>query len=184
MTVKTLITAEQLRKILPAASKLKIDLFINPLNASMNEFGITSLARITSFISQIGHESGQLQYVKEIWGPTPAQRDYEGRKDLGNTQFGDGKFFMGRGLIQITGRANYAECSKALFGDDRLLKDPRLLESPLHACRSAAWFWSKKGLNQLADAGDQVKVTKRINGGTNGLKDRLELFDKAREVLA
>lgn len=107
---------------------------------------------------------------------------YGGR--MGNVEPGDGWKYRGRGLIQITGRDNYAACSKALFGDDRLLRNPELLEQPEWACMSAAWFWDSRGLNSLADKGDIVGITKKINGGTNGLEDRKALYDKALKVLA
>ena len=85
-------------------------------------------------------------------------------------------------MLQVTGRANYAACGVALGLD--LLASPQLLEQPVAACRSAGWFWQSRGLNRLADAGDQVAVTRRINGGTNGLADRLALFAVAKRVLA
>lgn len=174
-------TAAELLQILPMAGA-RAALFAAPLSVAMLEFGINTPARRASFIAQIGHESGQLRYVRELWGPTPAQSGYEGRNDLGNTQPGDGVRFKGRGLIQITGRANYAACGAALSLD--LTGRPELLEQPVNACRSAAWFWKKNGLNELADAGDQTRVSRRINGGTNGLADRLALFDVAQRVLA
>lgn len=112
---------------------------------------------MAAFIAQVGHESGQLKYVKEIWGPTAAQARYEGRKDLGNTVAGDGSKYRGRGLIQITGRANYMACGEGLGLD--LLALPELLEIPQHACMSAAWFWATRGLNTLADADDFKMIT-------------------------
>lgn len=166
-----------LLKIMPYA-KARIDIFLEPLNAAMKEFEINTPARRAAFLAQIGHESGQLRYVREL----ASGQAYEGRKDLGNTQPGDGVRFKGRGLIQITGRSNYIDCGKALALD--LLAKPELLEEPESACRSAAWFWKTRGLNELADAGDQVKITRRINGGTNGLADRLALFEVAKQVLA
>ncbi|MDO8065271.1 MULTISPECIES: glycoside hydrolase family 19 protein [unclassified Janthinobacterium] len=149
-----------------------------PLNAAMLEFGITTPARQASFLPQVGHESGQLRYVREL----ASGQAYEGRADLGNTQRGDGVRFRGRGLLQVTGRANYAACGKALGLD--LLAKPELLEQTVNACRSAGWFWQMKGLNALADAGDQERVTRRINGGVNGLAERLALYAAARKVLA
>jgi putative chitinase len=163
---------------MPFAGQRRSATFIAPLTAAMAEFGINTPARQASFLSQIGHESGQLQYVREL-----ASGDaYEGRRDLGNTMAGDGRRYRGRGLIQITGRANYAACGAALGLD--LLGTPELLEQPMNACRSAAWFWKRSGLNELADAGDQVRVTRRINGGINGLAERLALFEVAKRVLA
>ena len=175
------ITAQQLLLILSNAGA-KAGVFAPVLNTAMGKFGIVTPARVAAFIAQIGHESGQLRYVREIWGPTKQQAGYEGRKDLGNTVAGDGSKFRGRGLIQVTGRANYAACGEALgLG---LLKCPELLEEPQHAAMSAAWFWHRAGLNTLADAGDFLLITKRINGGTNGLADRKALYDRALKVLA
>ena len=128
------------------------------------------------------HESGQPKYVKEVWGPTAVQARYEGRKDLGNTVVGDGSKYRGRGLIQITGRANYMACGEGLGLD--LIKQPELLEKPQHACMSAAWFWATKDLSTLADAGQFDKITQRINGGQNGAADRQALYARALKVLA
>ena len=95
---------------------------------------------------------------------------------------GDGSKYRGRGLIQITGRANYMACGEGLGLD--LIKQPELLEKPQHACMSAAWFWSTKGLNTLADAGQFDRITRRINGGQNGAADRQVLYARALKVLA
>lgn len=153
----------------------------SPLSAAMALWAIDSPARQAMFIAQIGHESGRLVYVRELWGPTPSQEGYEGRKDLGNTQPGDGKVFMGRGLIQITGRANYATAGAAL--NLPLLTQPQLLEQAGNAALSAAWFWNTKGLNALADAGDFETITRRINGGLNGLADRQALLALASRAI-
>ena len=170
------LTLTQLLAIMPNA-RAKAGIFLPALNAAMLEFGITTSARQASFLSQVGHESGQLRYVREL----ASGQAYEGRTDLGNTLRGDGVRFRGRGLLQVTGRANYAACGKALGLD--LLDQPELLELAVNACRSAGWFWQSRGLNALADSGDQVKVTRRINGGTNGLAERLALFAVAQRVL-
>jgi putative chitinase len=148
----------------------------------MSRYGIVGTARVAAFIAQVGHESGQLRYVREIWGPTAQQAGYEGRSDLGNTVKGDGSRYRGRGLIQVTGRSNYAACGEALGLD--LINKPELLELPQNASMSAAWFWSTRGLNTLADQGEFVKITRRINGGVNGLADRQALYEKALKVLA
>ena len=171
------LTLAQLQAIMPLA-RARVVTFLPALNASMVEFGINTPARQASFLAQLAHESGQLVYVREL----ASGAAYEGRKDLGNTQPGDGSRFRGRGLIQVTGRTNYAACGKALGLD--LLTQPALLEQTVNACRSAGWFWQSRGLNALADAGDQVAVTKRINGGTNGLAERLAYFKVAQKVLA
>lgn len=141
------------------------------LTAAMADGQINTRLRIAAFLAQIGHESGSLVYSKELGGPSYFAK-YEGRKDLGNTQIGDGVKFPGRGLIQVTGRANYVKASQALFGDDRLIKTPELLEQPEWAAKSAVWYWTTRNLNALADADRFTDITRAINGGTNGLEDR------------
>jgi putative chitinase len=175
------ITVQQLLQIFPNAGPVA-GVFVPVLNTAMNRYQIIGSKRVAAFIAQIGHESGQLKYVKEIWGPTAVQAKYEGRKDLGNTVAGDGFKYRGRGLIQITGRANYMACGEGLGLD--LIKQPELLEKPQHACMSAAWFWATKGLSTLADAGQFDKITQRINGGQNGAADRQALYARALKVLA
>ena len=150
--------------------------------AAMAEFDINTAARQSMFLAQIGHESGGLRYSVEIWGPTNAQKRYEGRLDLGNTQPGDGYRFRGRGLIQTTGRDNYAATGRALGLD--LVARPELLGLPPLAARSAGWFWKAKGLNEIADTGDFVRATRRINGGVNGLGERQALYTAAQQVFA
>ena len=146
------------------------------------DFGITTPERMAAFLAQVGHESGGLHWLVELWGPTEQQHRYEGRKDLGNTDPGDGFRFRGRGLIQITGRANYQQVGDALATD--LVGQPELLGEPDMATRSAMWFWQKHGLNELADAGDFERITRRINGGLNGQIERLALWEQAKDVLA
>ncbi|MCF5056800.1 glycoside hydrolase family 19 protein [Pseudomonas proteolytica] len=175
------ITEQQLLRILPNAGR-QAGVFVPVLNTAMNKYGIVTPSRIAAFIAQVGHESGQLRYVREIWGPTAQQVGYEGRADLGNTVKGDGSKYRGRGLIQITGRANYKASGDALDLD--LINQPELLEQPQYAAMSAAWFWSTKGLNTLADKGEFVKITRRVNGGLNGLEDRQRLYAQAQKVLA
>ena len=165
-----MITLDELKKICPLASASRMAIFVDPLNDAMSEFEISeNVERETAFIAQIAHESGGFHYVREL----ASGASYEGRKDLGNDQPGDGVRYKGRGLIQITGRSNYALCSTALYGyPTKLLNEPELLEEPENACRSAAWFWQARGLNELADQGNFLLITKRINGGTNGYEDR------------
>lgn len=179
-----IVTREQLLKILPASGMPgRADIFLDPLNAHMALGGIDTPARAAAFIAQIGHESGQFYYTRELWGPTASQSRYEGRADLGNTINGDGKKFMGRGLIQLTGRANYSKYSMYRYGDLRLLGTPSLVEEPDDAVGSAVWFWNTHGLSALADKGDFLKITKKINGGTNGLKEREEFYHRGLAVL-
>lgn len=174
-----MITLDQLRRIMPYAGE-RAEVFLDPLNLSMIEFGIDTPRRQAAFLAQVAHESGSLKYTREI----ASGAAYEGRRDLGNTEPGDGMRFKGRGLIQITGRHNYQICSLALYGDERLLDQPWLLESAVAASRSAAWYWSAFGLNALADADDIRRMTRRINGGLNGLPERMAYYATAKEVLA
>lgn len=180
------ITAQQLLQILPNAGK-HASVFASALNLAMDRYQINTGLRMAAFIAQVGHESGQFNWVKELGGDQYLSKYDTGTlaKRLGNTPEadGDGQKYRGRGLIQITGRDNYLACSKALFGDDRLLRTPELLEQAEWACKSAAWFWNSRNLNALADAGDFVVITRRINGGLNGMQDRLSLWTKATKVL-
>ena len=174
------ITEQQLLQILPNSGR-QAGVFVPVLNTAMNRYGIVGSIRAAAFIAQVGHESGQFRWLREIWGPTAQQAGYEGRSDLGNTVKGDGSKYRGRGLIQITGRANYMACGEALGLD--LVNEPALLEQPQHAAMSAAWFWSTRGLNTLADQKDFARITRRINGGLTGQADRQALYDKALKVL-
>ena len=172
-----MITLDNLRAICKHTKSGRLAVFVEPLNDAMQEFDINTPQREAHFLAQVAHESGGFVYVKEI----ASGKAYEGRADLGNTEPGDGVRFKGRGVIQITGRANYDLCGQALSLP--LLDDPELLEQPDNACRSAAWFWRSRGLNALADNGDARAITRRINGGINGLQDRLAYLALAQEQL-
>jgi putative chitinase len=185
-----MITLEQLEAIMPQSRASRRQEFLAPLNAAMNVYGIYTAWRAAAFLAQIAHESGQLTYVAELWGPTAQQRKYDPPSqvatDLGNVVDGDGFRFRGRGLIQITGRKNYSACSLALFGAaETLLYNPARLEEPEYAARSAGWFWQVRGLNDLADQGRAgfKMVTKRINGGYNGLAERELFYDRALKCM-
>ena len=199
------ITEQQLLQILPNAGR-QAGVFVPVLNTAMGKYGIVTRLRIAAFIAQVGHESGQLTRLVEnlnysaegLMKTWPSRFDlvrataaarkpeqianivYAGR--MGNTEPGDGWKYRGRGLFQVTGRANYAACGEALGLD--LINQPTLLEQPQYAAMSAAWFWSTRGLNTLADQGQFVKITRRINGGLTGQNDRQALYDKALKVLA
>ncbi|WP_050463290.1 glycoside hydrolase family 19 protein [Herbaspirillum autotrophicum] len=170
----------QLQTIMPAAKRAL--LFLDPLNAAMAEFSINTPARQAMFLAQVGHESGQLNFLKELASGAAYDTGKLAAR-LGNTPEadGDGQRYKGRGLIQITGTRNYLLCLMAL--DIDALSHPEILETPEFACRSAAWFWWNNGLNELADKGDFLTITKRINGGTNGLADREALLGRAKKVL-
>ena len=180
------VSESSLLKIMPNA-RSQAGVFISALNTAMAHRNINTSKRIAAFLAQVGHESGQLQYVREL-----GNNQYLSKYDtgtlalrLGNTPDadGDGQKYRGRGLIQITGHTNYRECSLGLFGDERLLSLPELLEQPQWAAESAAWFWERNGLNELADRDQFNSITRRINGGLNGLEDRLQLWARARAVL-
>lgn len=180
------VTQQQLQIVMPNA-RSQAGVFISALNTAMSHRNINTPKRIAAFLAQVGHESGQLQYVRELGSPQYLSKYDTGTlaARLGNTPEpdGDGQKYRGRGLIQITGRNNYRQCSLGLFGDERLLSLPELLEQPQWAAESAAWFWEQNGLNELADRDQFNSITRRINGGLNGLQDRLEIWARARAVL-
>jgi len=160
---------EKLRAIMINATPSQIDRYYQPLVAAMARNDIDSPLRMAHFLAQLGHESGDLRYCEEI----ADGRAYEGRVDLGNTVKGDGPLFKGRGLIQLTGRANYRSYGLARGRDFLTGDNPRLLAlDPELAVDVAAWFWTTRGLNAIADADDLRLITRRINGGYNGLDDR------------
>jgi predicted chitinase len=184
-----MITAEQLQSIMQRLPPERNAECLPCLQAAMKEFRIDAPPREAAFLAQLAHESGQLRFMEEIWGPTPAQQRYEPRSALatalGNTEPGDGKRFKGRGPIQLTGRANYRR-----FGDllgEKLIADPARAARPELAFRIAGLFWSKKGLNELADlatADAFREITRRINGGFNGLEERRKFYATACAVLS
>lgn len=186
--------------------------FWAPVLAQLAEmYEINTPQRVACFLAQIGHESGRLIYTKEIWGPTASQiryeRDFsapwpsspeEAKKPafaknrlayaLGNSKPGDGKRFMGRGLIQCTGRFNYTQMSERLderFGGHTpdFSKVPALMEEAVWAALVTGEFWLSRGLNAYADKYDFAGMTRRINGGYNGLADRQQLYAKLLAVI-
>lgn len=159
------------------AAKGRVDSFLVFINRYAPEFGITTSLRMAHYLAQVAHESAELKYTKEL----ASGAEYEGRKDLGNTSRGDGVRYKGRGLIQLTGKANY-KAYKEYCGFDVVAK-PELLEQPLGATRSSMWYWQTHGLNALADKDDVKSVTKRINGGYNGLADREKYLTRAKKAL-
>lgn len=185
-----MLTAVDLKSIMPSAVMQKIELFLPWFNRYMVMYEIDTPARQCCFLANVGHESLSLHYVRELY----SGKKYEGRKDLGNIVVGDGVKFRGRGLIQITGRTNYSSCSQAFFGDARLLTSPELLEQPQYAVQSACWFWKDRPLNQISDRVDPAlpmsgenlsnfkAVVKRVNGGYNGLDDRIEYWKRAAAI--
>lgn len=173
-------TPKQLRQIMRYCSEATAREYATPINDAQTAFGIDQTnARQAAFIAQVAQESGELCYACEI----ASGAEYEGRADLGNTKPGDGKRFKGRGLLQVTGRTNYEACSLALYGDYRLLSDPTLLEEPHDGAQAAGWYWQSHSLSPIADAGDFVLLTKKINGGLNGYAQRVVYWERAKQVL-
>lgn len=194
------LTKEHLQQIAPVSDKA-CEVFLPHINKYALVYNVDTPLRMAMFLAQVLHESECFKYTREIWGPTAEQQRYERdmkaawndklkKTDrnykayhLGNVHPGDGKFFKGHGLIQVTGRANHFKCSYDLFKDDRLIKTPELLTTPEFAVLSAYWFWDRNKLNELSELPEPLEpCTKRINGGKNGIKERGEYYSKAIEV--
>lgn len=170
------LTKQMLLRAVPTLYVDRADEFVASFNQWAIPFGINTTKRMVHYLAQVFHESGELKYVEEI----ASGQQYEGRKDLGNTQPGDGRLFKGRGFIQLTGRANYTAFGKCDVVTQDVIARPELVaEFPLNQMASM-WFWQTNGLNEIADKDDGGKmgedivtrITKRVNGGTNGLSQR------------
>lgn len=208
-----------LKKVFPLSTEANRRKFAFVLELAMLRYGITTINRKRAFLAQIGHESGQLSRTTEnlnysaaglrkVFGnyfrtdaiaaqyahkpDMIANAVYANRLGNGNYNSGDGFRYRGRGLIQLTGKANYAEATRNMYalpmGVD-FVDDPDLLATPEYAAQSACWFWQKAGLNELADKLAETEaemfkaITKRINGGYNGLADRIELYNLAKKTI-
>ena len=203
----TLITSSNLQKIFPRNHNIAA--WVDPLNSILSNYDINTKERVAGFLAQCGHESGEFKILVENLNYsskglltvfkkyfTPEQAEQYARKPemIGNRVYanrmgnsdetsGDGFKYRGRGILQVTGKENYTSCSFFLYEDNRLALHPELLEQPLDAIKSACWFWTKNNLNVWCDKKDIVTLTKRINGGTNGLEDRIKKFDLAMSIL-
>jgi len=173
--------------ILKAATKStqqRAELFAPLLSEACAHYEINTPARLSAFLAQIGHESLSLKYTQELWGPTPAQKRYEGRRDLGNTEPGDGYRYRGRGLIQTTGRYNYGVLRDRFRARGVDCPDfevePDTLSEPRWAAWSACDYWDWKNLNPIADSGNFTLITQKINGGQNGREDREDRWTHAK----
>jgi putative chitinase len=177
-TVKPLVSKTQLAYIWDCSENLIQDWEIVELNEALKKADITNKPRICHFLSQISHESGGGRYTKEL----ASGEDYEFRDDLGNYYEGDGVKFKGAGYIQLTGRANYQE-----FSD--YMKDPKIMDgvdyvSKTYPMGSASFWWYNNDMNDLVDSGASVEdVTLRVNGGYNGLDDRLWYYQRCLDIL-
>jgi putative chitinase len=203
-----MITKDHLVSFFEDTKESIVDSFLDPLNKACDKFEINTPNRLAMFLAQVGHESGGLVHTKENlnykadgltrlfphyfkdvdpedYAHNPekiANRVYANRMGNGDEASGDGYKYCGRGLIQLTGFSNYSH-----FADDLSMSIDdavHYLETPEGAAMSAAWFWNKNGLNSVADAGDILKCTKRINGGTIGLDERTALYEEALKLFA
>ncbi len=152
--------------------------YLEHLNALLPYYSINTFLRVCHFYAQILHESNGLRAVEEY----ATGEAYEGRESLGNTQPGDGNRFKGRGLVQLTGRANYTDFARR-YGVD-CIRNPSLLTEPKWAVATALYYWNSRNLNAIADKDDIMKITRIVNGGYNGIDDRKKYLDKCKAALA
>lgn len=177
----TPVTAAALMRIVPELTQAKADEIVGPLNDAMREGGVNTPLRQAAFISQTAVESDRFRtYVEYGSG-----EEYEGRcsgpDGLGNCSPGDGVKYKGRGIIQLTGKDNYDRAGKALGVD--FVNNPELAADPQWAFKTSVWFWNTHNLNALADNGDNLEVTHRINGGEHGLSERMRYYNNALQEL-
>lgn len=203
-----MINADQLREL-----KIDPNL-VDPFNETFQRFGILTPAQQASWIGQCGHECGNFRILEENlnyraptllklfpktpkrqWGFTPeeaaayekqpqkiANRIYGNRMGNRDEASGDGWRFRGSGFLQLTGHSNFYHAGQALGVD--FVMQPELVRTPMYAAQTAGWFWQTHKLNQYADKGDFLTMTKRINGGTIGLEDRIKHINHALHVLS
>jgi len=176
------LTKEILKKIFPYADLTNLEQLTPWLNKYMQEHQINTYNRVCHFLAQAGHESSSFNRFSEMYNGNAKEyfKKYDFRKDLGNVIDGDGEKYRGKGIFQITGRYNYHMASIALFKDDRLIDNPKLLEQPQYAALSACYFWFTRHLNDLADKDELKAITIKINGGLNGINERKYFLDKAK----
>jgi predicted chitinase len=172
-----MITEQILRQMMPSAGK-RLDAHLPFIGPALAEGKIDTPRRIAAFMAQLAHESGEYRYMEELADGSA----YEGRADLGNIQPGDGVKFKGHGPIQITGRANHMACGVALGLP--LVDHPTLICQPEHGTRAAVWFWNSRSLSPVADRDWFRLITRIINGGYNGLEDRVVYWRRNRQLLA
>ena len=184
-TAKSNITDEILNQIMPTISEVRRREYLPYLQKALGEFEINTPLRQAAFLAQIAHESAELRFLEEIWGPTAQQKKYEPPSEvakwLGNTEPGDGERYKGRGVLEITGRSGYKKYGELLGVD--LINNPDLAATPAVAFRIGALFWKVRGLNEMADAGDFIEITKRINSFLGGLANRKKYYEIAKKAL-
>ena len=178
--------AHTLTQAMPGLSLALAREYVGPFNRAMQEANITTPQRAAMFCAQVGHESASLRYMRELADGSA----YEGRRDLGNIYPGDGRKFRGRGIIQVTGRANTAAFSRwahargLVASPDALVHDPTPMERLPLSMLTAAWYWTvaRPNLNAQADRDDLEAVTRSINGGLNGLADRRQRLNRCKQL--
>lgn len=173
------INKPQLLRAVPNLYKIMVDDFVKTFNEWSDTFGINTPLRAVHYLAQVFHESAALRYTEEI----ASGKAYEGREDLGNIQKDDGIKFKGRGFIQITGRANYQAYANSEYCVGDLMKHPEWLSKSPGNQKASMWFWKTKGLNELADKDDIRAITKKVNGGYNGLADRMFYYRRFKKEL-
>jgi putative chitinase len=201
----------QAKLVLCLPKNKELNQWFPALFEQLDKYEINTLERVAAFLSQCAHESldftvvtenlnygaAGLQTTFKKYFPTAelakqyernperiANLVYANRMNNGNAGSGDGWKFRGRGIIQLTGKENYTACSQYIFKDDRLTKDVSWLETKQGCVGSACWFWNSRKINQFADKGDVVGVTKLINGGGNGLEDRKDKYSAFKAFLS
>lgn len=173
------VTADLLKSIAPQAKAP--ELWAPALQAAAVKYSIADTPqRLAMWLAQGAHETMGFSHFREIWGPTPAQERYEGRKDLGNIEAGDGFKYRGRGIFQLTGRANYAKYGQALGVD--LAASPERAEEPEIASEIAGLYWKEHDCNWLADNDSYENITRKINGGLNGWPDRVHWLKRINRI--
>lgn len=173
-----ILTSKQFYSLYPYASRHG-DVYTF-LAEAMAKYNISGKTRELYFLAQLAHESGRFRYIREIGSDSYFKR-YDGRKDLGNIHPGDGAKYKGRGFIQLTGRANYKAIATRL--GLALVDHPELAEKPAIASEIACIFWTDRKLNELADKLAFTAITKKINGGYNGLEDRKKELARLRNII-
>lgn len=177
------ITKSQLLRAVPKLYKIRLDEFVDSFNKYSDDFGINTPLRAVHYLAQVFHESGSLRYVEEIASGAAYDTGKLAVK-LGNTpqRDGDGQKYKGRGFIQITGKANYKAYRDSGYCNGDVVAHPEwLCKSPGNQ-KASMWFWKTNGLNALADRDDILAITKKVNGGTNGLASRKYYYRRFKTV--
>jgi putative chitinase len=172
-----MLTKEQIRKIAPNSKDEIIDPLVVYLNKYMPKYEVNNYLRVCHFLAQAAHEAASFRTLEEY----ASGAAYEGRRDLGNTQRGDGVRYKGRGIFQLTGRANYRDIGKKIGMD--LENNPELAESPEVSVLTALEYWNFRNLNKWADEDNVERITRLINGGLNGFEDRKKYLARCKQVI-